>query len=138
MVERSTLDERSVAQLGDRLLKFGLRVHHDRPVPRDRFLDRPPRDEQKANALLARLHLHLVDREGGARLGVEDAGLALPRDRLLDRLAGDQQESDAVLASLDGDLVAAVEQHQGTVARPLSHQRLIILTRFFGQDTKRL
>jgi fluoroacetyl-CoA thioesterase len=93
VVERSTLDERSVAQLGDRLLEFGLRVHHDRPVP---------------------------------------------RDRLLDRLAGDQQESDAVLASLDGDLVAAIEQHQGAVARPLPHQRFTILTRFFGQDTKRL
>jgi hypothetical protein len=36
----AALDERSVAQLGDRLLQLRLRVHHDRSVPGHRLLDR--------------------------------------------------------------------------------------------------
>jgi hypothetical protein len=34
-------DERPVAELFDRLLQLGLRVHHDGPVPRDGLLQRP-------------------------------------------------------------------------------------------------
>src|SRR6267142_4343620 len=34
------LDEGPVIQLRDRLLQLGLGVHHDRPVPGDRLLDR--------------------------------------------------------------------------------------------------
>src|SRR5689334_23649803 len=53
-------DERAVAQLAHRLVQFGLRVHHDRPVPGDRLLDRLARHQQEADALLAGLHRDLV------------------------------------------------------------------------------
>src|SRR5580700_5854050 len=54
------LDERAGPQLGKSLLQFGLRVHHDRPVPGDRLLDRLAGDEEKADALFAGLHRDLV------------------------------------------------------------------------------
>src|SRR6266436_8068829 len=54
------LDERAVVQLGERLLKLGLGVHHDRPVPRNRFLDRFAGDQQEADSLFAGLHRHLI------------------------------------------------------------------------------
>src|SRR5438105_897141 len=66
-----SLDERPIAQLGERLLELRLRVHDDRPIPRDRFLD---------------------------------------------RLARHEQEPDPLFASLNNDLVAAVEEHEGTIA----------------------
>src|SRR5215510_16525097 len=56
----AVLDERAVAQLGDRLLELGLRVHHDRAVPGDGFLDRLAGDEQEAHAFVAGLHGNLV------------------------------------------------------------------------------
>src|SRR6476646_7385533 len=57
---RPILDEGAVAQLGYGLLKLRLRVHHDRSVPGDRFLDRFAGHEQEANALVACLHGDLV------------------------------------------------------------------------------
>src|SRR5262245_53812346 len=56
------LDERPVLQLAIRAPQFVLSVHHDRPVPRDRLLDRLAGDEQETDALLARLHGDLVAR----------------------------------------------------------------------------
>ena len=50
----------AVAQLAHRLLQLGLRVHHDRPVPGDRLLDRLAGHQQEADALLAGLHRDLV------------------------------------------------------------------------------
>ena len=47
-------DEAAVAQLGDGLLQLGLGVHHDRSIPGDRLLDRLARDQQEADALVAR------------------------------------------------------------------------------------
>src|SRR5258705_12316977 len=46
------LDERAVAQVLHRLLQFRLRIHHDRPVPRHRLLDRPARYQEKTDALV--------------------------------------------------------------------------------------
>ena len=57
---RPILDEGAVAQFGYGLLKLRLRVHHDRSVPGDRFLDRFAGHEQEANALVACLHGDLV------------------------------------------------------------------------------
>ena len=37
---RALLDERPSIQLVERELKLGTGIHHDRPVPRDRLLDR--------------------------------------------------------------------------------------------------
>src|SRR5262245_39719974 len=54
------LDKRAVLQLGNGLLQLGLGVHHDRPVPGDRLLDRLARDQQEADALVARLHRDLI------------------------------------------------------------------------------
>ena len=53
------LDERAVAQLGNRLLQFRLGVHHDRAVPGDRLLDRLARHQEEADSLFARLHREL-------------------------------------------------------------------------------
>ena len=47
----AVLDERAVLELGVRLLKLRLRVHHDRPVPRHRLFERAARHQQEANAL---------------------------------------------------------------------------------------
>ena len=58
--ESSALDERSVAQLGNGLLKLSLRIHNDRPVPCDRLLDRLAGDQQESDAVLAGLHGDLV------------------------------------------------------------------------------
>ena len=57
---KSTLDERSVAQVAQRLTDFGLGVHDDRPVPGDRFAQRPAGDQQEAHALFACLDDDLV------------------------------------------------------------------------------
>src|SRR5690242_10113475 len=51
-----TPDERAVAQLAHRLLQFRLRVHHNRPIPGHRFLDRLAGDQQETDTMLARLH----------------------------------------------------------------------------------
>ena len=40
-VDSPILDERPAAQLAHRLPQLVLRVHHDRPVPRDWLLKRP-------------------------------------------------------------------------------------------------
>src|SRR5919197_5291838 len=53
-------EEVFVPQLSVRSTQLLLRVHHDRAVPRDRFLDRFARHEQEANSLVARLDDHLV------------------------------------------------------------------------------
>jgi len=49
-----------IPQLSDRPLKLLLRIHHDRPIPCDRFLDRLARHQQEADALVAGLHHDLV------------------------------------------------------------------------------
>src|SRR3569623_1519860 len=54
------LDEGAAAQLRNCGLQFGLRVHDDRSVQRDRLLDRLAGDEQEAPPSLARLHADLV------------------------------------------------------------------------------
>src|SRR5262249_7308130 len=61
---------------------------------------------------------------------------AVPRDRLLDRLAGDQQKADALLAGLDGDLVAAVEQHKRAVAGALAQQNLAVGALLFREHAE--
>src|SRR4051812_29774275 len=52
----SARNECPVAQLGDRLLKFSLRVHYDRPVPSNRLFDRLAGDQQEADAVFPSLH----------------------------------------------------------------------------------
>src|SRR3954468_5808553 len=74
----SLLDERPFAQLLDRALELGARVHHDGPVPPDGLLDGRARHEE---------------------------------------------EPDALVAGADDNLVAAVEQHEGAVARVLVADR---------------
>src|SRR5687767_8329261 len=59
-MRRSLLDEGSSLQVADRLLNFLPRVHDDRSIPRDRLFDRLARDQQKADAVFARLDDHLV------------------------------------------------------------------------------
>src|SRR5262245_36773308 len=54
------LDERAVLKLEDRLPQLLLRVHHDRPVPGDRLLERLSRDQQEPDSLIPGLHHHLV------------------------------------------------------------------------------
>src|SRR6202023_2183228 len=63
---------------------------------------------------------------------------AIPGDRLLDRLAGNQEEADAPFARLHGDLVAAVEQHQRTVAGLLSDYGLVDAVGLLGEYAERL
>src|SRR5580704_8717399 len=48
------------AQLTERLLQLGLRVHHDRPMPGDGLFDRFARHQKEANSLIAGLHRYLV------------------------------------------------------------------------------
>ena len=47
-------------QFLERLLEFFLGVHHDGPVPRDRFLERLPGNEKEPDAIFPGLNLHLV------------------------------------------------------------------------------
>src|SRR5262249_16538359 len=54
------LNKRSVLQLRDSLPQLRLRVHHDRPVPGHRLLNRLPGDEQEPNALCTGLHADLI------------------------------------------------------------------------------
>ena len=42
------------------LLELGLSVHHDWAVPGHRFLERPARNKQEANAVFAGLHCDFV------------------------------------------------------------------------------
>src|SRR2546426_210836 len=56
------LDEAAVLQLGVGVPQLRLRVHHDRPGPSHRFLERPSGDEQKPDSGFARLHGDLVPR----------------------------------------------------------------------------
>ena len=56
----SARNECPVAQLGNRLLKFDLRVHHGRAVPSDRLFDRLAGDQQEADAILPGLHRDLA------------------------------------------------------------------------------
>src|SRR5580658_9895619 len=53
-------DEFARLQFVHRLLQLGLRVHHDRPVPRHRLLERLAADKQEANPLRPGLHHDLV------------------------------------------------------------------------------
>ena len=50
------LDERPALKFVVSLLQLLARVHHDRAVPRDRFLEWTPRDQQESDALVAGLH----------------------------------------------------------------------------------
>src|SRR5713101_7586722 len=70
------------------------------------------------------------------RIGVHH-DRSVPGDRLLDRLARDQQEADAFLAGLDRHLVAAVEQHQRPVSRPLADERRSLRIVLLGQNAQR-
>src|SRR5260370_5643732 len=54
------LDERAVVQLGGRLFQLRPGVHHDRPVPRDRLLNRLTGDQKEANAFLPGLNRYFV------------------------------------------------------------------------------
>src|SRR5437899_4860178 len=56
------LDEAAVLQLGVGVPQLGLRVHHDRPRPSHRLLERPSGDEQEPDSGLARLDGDLVAR----------------------------------------------------------------------------
>jgi hypothetical protein len=53
-------DECPVADFLERLFQLRLGVHHDRPVPRHRFLERSSRHEKKSDPLIARQHGNLV------------------------------------------------------------------------------
>src|SRR5262249_10552699 len=53
-------DERPLPEVGDGLFEFGLRVHHDRPVPGDRLADWFAREEEETDALLAGLSGDLI------------------------------------------------------------------------------
>src|SRR6187551_1571281 len=53
-------DEGPELQLAHRLPQFRLRVHHDRPVPRDWLLDGLTRNQQEPDPLIARLDDDLV------------------------------------------------------------------------------
>ena len=55
-----SLQKRSVFEFHERLLKLLLRVHHNRAIPRHRFLQRLSRDQEKPDPLLTRLHHDLV------------------------------------------------------------------------------
>src|SRR5215472_9914345 len=57
---RLVLDKSAVAQFGDRLLELRARIHHDRPVPGHRLIDRLAGYQQEADATLAGLDLDLV------------------------------------------------------------------------------
>src|SRR5262245_9508601 len=65
------LDERARAQLVVRLLQLRFGVHHDWTVPRNRFFDRLPGNEQEADAFVARLHDDFV-------AGVEEDERSVP------------------------------------------------------------
>src|SRR5262245_51426306 len=54
------LDEAPIPQLRVRSLELGRRVHHDRPGPGYRLLQRPAAHQQKADALLSRAHRDLI------------------------------------------------------------------------------
>src|SRR3984957_10916893 len=62
---------------------------------------------------------------------------SVPCDRLFDRLARHQQETDTLVAGLDGDLVAAVEQHQRVIAYVIFRRRIGIC-RLFSQNRARI
>jgi len=54
------LDERVVAQIAHRFLQFLTRVHDDRTVPCNGFLDRRARDQQEPNTIRPGLNRDLV------------------------------------------------------------------------------
>src|SRR5580700_7268059 len=56
----SGFQERSAIELFDGLPNLLLRVHHDRTVPRDGFLERLTGNQQETNPLGAGLHGNLV------------------------------------------------------------------------------
>src|SRR5437870_5830078 len=76
------LDERSVAQLDVGPLELRLGIHHDRSGPRDRLLERPARDEQEPDPLVAGPDRDLVARveqdEGPVAALVPHQGVAAP------------------------------------------------------------
>lgn len=53
-------DERPFAKLGDRLLQLLPGVHDDRPVPRNRLLERLAGNQQEPEPLVSRLNDHFV------------------------------------------------------------------------------
>ena len=117
-------DKRTAAQLGERLLQFGLRVHHDRAVPGDRLLDRLAGHEEEANALVAGLHRHFV-------AAVEDderavAGLLADQDLVgAVGLLGEHAEG-----LRGGAEVAGALEHIGeSVALELDRKRLALARR---------
>src|SRR6185312_4892828 len=57
---KSIPNKSAVLQFGNGLAQLGLRVHDDRAVPGDRFLDRLARYQQEADAFFAGLHRDLV------------------------------------------------------------------------------
>ena len=53
-------DEGAGLQFGHCLAQLLLRIHHDRAVPCNRFLNRLARNQQESDTLVARLHHDLV------------------------------------------------------------------------------
>src|SRR5262252_5781615 len=54
------LDERSLSNLPEGRPQLFLRIHHDRSMPGNRFLERLAGYQQESNARLAGLHRHFV------------------------------------------------------------------------------
>src|SRR5205823_6222387 len=52
--------ERALAQFREGLLKLRLRIHHDRPVPRDGLFEWFARNKQEPDSIFSGLHHHLV------------------------------------------------------------------------------
>ena len=63
---------------------------------------------------------------------------SIPGDRLLDRLSRDEQEPDALVAGLHDDFVAAVEQHERSVAGLGSRFTASLPVDLLGQHAARL
>ncbi len=53
-------DERTVLQIRQRRFQFFASVHHNRPVPGDRFIQRRARNQQKPHALWSGLQADFV------------------------------------------------------------------------------
>jgi len=53
-------DEGAVAQISERLLDFFARVHHERPIAGNRFVQRLARNKQKPHGLTGRDHFDMV------------------------------------------------------------------------------
>ena len=114
-----------------------LRVHHDRPVPGDRLLDRLARDQQEADALVAGLHDDFVAadrraraigcrrsdrrrRRRSARSSVDHVRLR----RVAERAGAREHVGERVARSLDRRCACAARRHRHVeVARDRRRRR---------------